>query len=198
MAKTTLTGRDLEQALKQGKLSQKGAVLTGMAKPSEKDGHIAFTRSGCDAWIDLPTELIEQAEHVGNQTCKDHMHPVVRITLKDSESPEGLLLASLLAQEATGTSAVAIPGSPRGQAVPGFANPPRGRRGGPGMAPPNPTFRPSSRLGGGGIGPEGGGLNDWCWTGSCCVAGHYEAGPAGWYWVCDLYEDCEWCIWTPW
>lgn len=41
-------------------------------------------------------------------------------------------------------------------------------------------------------------LNAWgCWTGSCCVAGHYEAGPIGWQWVCDAWEPCERCLW-PW
>ena len=57
------------------------------------------------------------------------------------------------------------------------------------------------RVGGlGGLGGSGG-LNAWhCWTPSCCVAGHYEAGPAGWYWVCDLTADCpyQYCVWLPW
>ena len=41
----------------------------------------------------------------------------------------------------------------------------------------------------------GGRLNSWgCWTGSCCIAGHLEAGPTGTQWVCDVWEDCTRCI----
>lgn len=54
-----------------------------------------------------------------------------------------------------------------------------------------------SQIRGGGTGPSRGGLNfEYCWTPSCCVAYHYEAGPAGWYYVCDLWADCpyQYCI----
>lgn len=55
----------------------------------------------------------------------------------------------------------------------------------------------------GGLG-GGGTLNAWgCWDSCCgshCAAGHYEAGPTGWQWVCDQWvcdDPCERCIW-PW
>jgi len=68
------------------------------------------------------------------------------------------------------------------------------------------TVVPQIRAGGlGGVGGLGGGrLNAWgCWDSCCgshCAAGHYEAGPVGWQWVCDWWvcdDPCQRCIW-PW
>ena len=65
-ARTTFTGQTLVEALRSGELDQpSGVVLIGMVKESEQQDHVAFARGGCDTWIDLPTSLIEQAEHVG-------------------------------------------------------------------------------------------------------------------------------------
>lgn len=92
------TGASLEKALKENSLTRSGTTVVGMVKKSEKGGHISFTRSGCDTWIDLPIDLIEQAEQLGQHRCKDHVHPVFKITLKEGKDPEAKLLASLLAQ----------------------------------------------------------------------------------------------------
>lgn len=105
MKEQIFTGAELETALKSGTLKESGTSLTGMVKSSEKEGHISFTRSGCGTWIDLPNEMIERAEHVGNSTCKDHSHPVFNILLKTSDDPYSKILAALLAQ---------LPASPQG------------------------------------------------------------------------------------
>jgi hypothetical protein len=135
-----LTGGQLEQALRDDKLGAAAVPLTGMVKKAEKIGHIAFTRAGCDTWVDIPVEMIEHAEHVGQQTCKDHTHPIMRLTLKTSDNPEQQILMALLAQVPAGTamppSMVGLPGTSTG--FPGY---------------PGRTFRPgAAQLGGGGLG----------------------------------------------
>ena len=94
-----MSGSQLEQALMDGKLAAGAATMTGMVKKSEKLGHVAFTRAGCDTWVDMPVEMIESAEHIGHQTCKDHTHPLVRVTLKTSDNPKEQILIALLAQQ---------------------------------------------------------------------------------------------------
>jgi hypothetical protein len=95
----SFTGASLEQALKKDELAApRSAVLVGMVKTSEKSGNIGFTSAGCDAWTELPTEMIEEAQHVGTQTCWDHSHPVMRIALKEPKTAEAKILAALLAQ----------------------------------------------------------------------------------------------------
>jgi len=83
----TFTGDALVEALRSGELDQPaGVVLTGMVKESEQPEHVAFARGGCDTWIDVPTSLIERAEHVGARPCEDHSHPVFRITAQPHPS----------------------------------------------------------------------------------------------------------------
>lgn len=212
MTEKTYTGAALEQALKDNSLARPGIVLIGMVKPGEKPGTIRFTRSGCENWVDLPVDLIECAEHVGQSPCKDHSHPIMKITLKEPKDPAAQVYAALLAQPASAHAGPMHEGH--------FAPPRHGMHGGPPMSfrgdggggGPHGGMRPRSRRserirgglgqfpGGGG----GGGLNAWgCWDSCCgsrCAAGHYEAGPAGWQWVCDYWictDPCEKCIW-PW
>jgi hypothetical protein len=93
----SFSGASLEKALKEGALTQTQALLTGMVKPSDKSGYVGFSQSGCDMWVDLPTDMIEHADHIGLRACRDHMHPVMRVTLKESKDPEGRILWALLA-----------------------------------------------------------------------------------------------------
>ncbi len=215
MAEKTYTGASLEKALKDDSLTKSGIVLVGMVKASELGGHIGFTRSGCQNWVDLPVEMIESAEHVGQNACKDHSHPVMKLTLKESKDPAAQILLALLAQSATAPvgpmPSQGGPGSfPQGypgQGGGGYVSPyMSGRPDGGGMpSPMNSNPQSFARLAGGlGQFPGGGRLNAWgCWSSCCashCAAGHYEAGPIGWVWVCDWRvcdEPCERCIW-PW
>ena len=97
MAGKTFTGQGLVDALGAGEFDRpRGVVLIGMVKASEQKDHVAFARGGCDTWIDLPTSLIEEAEHVGSRPCEDHAHPIFRITLRESDDPQARLLAQLL------------------------------------------------------------------------------------------------------
>lgn len=104
MSGKSFSGEDLEEALTEGTLTQAQTPLTGMVKPSEKSGHVSFSQAGCDTWVDLPTDMIERADHVGKRPCRDHSHPLMRITLNEPEDPEAKTLLSLLAQAATSPS----------------------------------------------------------------------------------------------
>jgi hypothetical protein len=98
----TFTGEDLEKALLNDELPQPGLELVGMVKKSEHEEHISFTSSGCEQWVDVPISLIEQAENVGHSQCKDHSHPLFRITFKEQKSPEARLFSALLVQLMSG------------------------------------------------------------------------------------------------
>jgi hypothetical protein len=98
MKDKVFSGEALEEALKSEELDQSEIELTGMVKSSDKPGHIAFARGGCDTWVDIPTKMIEQAEQLGRMPCKGHWHPQFRITLKKSNNPEARILSELLAK----------------------------------------------------------------------------------------------------
>jgi hypothetical protein len=97
MDEKTYTGSSLEQALKSGSLEKAAIELVGMVKVSEKAKHISFAKGDCETWIDLPTDLIDQAEHLGQRPCRDHVHPVFKVTLKEPKDPAAQILGSLLA-----------------------------------------------------------------------------------------------------
>jgi len=90
------TGSSLEQALNSGEFESSGVELVGMVKPASDEGLIKFSRAGCESWVDIPTSLIKRAKHIGQQACKDHRHPIFRITLKQPEGSEAQALAALL------------------------------------------------------------------------------------------------------
>lgn len=102
MGETSFSGDSLEKALQEGHLDSGTAELRGMVKTSDESGHVAFSRAGCDTWVDIPTDMIEHAEHVGSRSCGDHSHPVVTISLKEPTDPEGQILAALLSQVTQG------------------------------------------------------------------------------------------------
>jgi len=99
MENKKFTGQSLEEALKNNRVAAHGgATLTGMVKTSENPGHISFTRTGCDTWVDLPVAMIEEAENIGQHACKGHTHPLMRITLIEAKNPQERVLTALLAQ----------------------------------------------------------------------------------------------------
>jgi hypothetical protein len=98
----TFTGQSLVAALKENSFENitSNVGLTGMVKKSEKEDYISFTQSGCGTWVDLPVSMIEKAEFLEMRTCKDHAHPVMKVTLKHSGNPENEILLGLLQQTA--------------------------------------------------------------------------------------------------
>ena len=104
MSDKSFSGAELEEALEEGTLTQAETPLTGMVKQSEKRGHVSFSRAGCDTWVDLPTDMIECADQVGQRPCQGHSHPVLSITLTEPEDPEAKILLELLSQAAPSPS----------------------------------------------------------------------------------------------
>jgi hypothetical protein len=100
------TGAELEKALKEGTLRLASASMLGMVDKSDKDGHIRFTVADCNAWFDLPIEMIETWVVEGHQRCHEHSHPRVRLTLKDPTDPGQKLYFGLLSQLLLGTQSV--------------------------------------------------------------------------------------------
>jgi hypothetical protein len=92
-----LTGKTLERALRSGDLDRPAVEVVGMVKAAEEKGKISFSRTDCDSWVDVPTDLIKSAVQVGNSRCRDHTHPVFRLTFNESDDPATQVLAALLA-----------------------------------------------------------------------------------------------------
>jgi len=86
MIPDSFTGETLVQALKEGSLAQPKALLTGMVKQSDKEGYIAFTRSGCDEWVEIPVNMIQKADLLGHRRCEDHNHPLMQINIQEPTS----------------------------------------------------------------------------------------------------------------
>jgi len=216
--KRKFTGSSLEEALKDGSLEKAALELIGMVKSSEREDHINFARGDCETWIELPTNLIEQAEELGRRPCKDHVHPVFKLTLKEPTGPVARIFASLLATQPSTSS------QPGGRRPPEWAGSveqglPEIRRG---MRGASVGHNPAVRRSYGSRSPSpprtitrSGDFSDnfplpwdnspwgweYCWNTCCgdwiCMAGHYEAGPTGWQWVCDwseCSEPCQRCI----
>jgi hypothetical protein len=217
MTEKTYTGASLEQALRYGSLTPPGIVLVGMVKASEKGEHVLFTRSGCETWVDLPVAMIEHAEHVGQNACKDHSHPIMKITLKEPKDPVAQIYSALLAQQPTsaqmghmreqqrwpGSNSQDRPVTQRGVA---YRSPfmSSDAHGGGTASPANPFPRTSARIGGGvGTGRLGLGarLGAWgCWDTECCDCAVSRCWPTGdGREICEcleiVCEPCERCIW---
>lgn len=194
----SLSGADLEKALNDNTLDAPGTTVTGMVKASEKAGHVQFSQSGCEGWVEIPVTLIEKADHVGTQPCRDHSHRVMQLTFKEAKDPLSKMLAALLSHSSQ------MPSRPAPAEHGGIGQPFIGGRADPPIDyPPHPYDDPSARMAGdiGGVG-TGGGLNAWgCWSSWCCD--HYVREcfkrPFSWHPVCTTRcvrpYRCERCIW---
>ena len=72
-------------------------VLFGMVKLPEGDDDYLFFAHGyaCENWIRIPRNSIERIDLVNFVPCDDHKHPLVFVVLKQPETDEGRLFASL-------------------------------------------------------------------------------------------------------
>jgi hypothetical protein len=189
MADRSWTGADLEQALREGSLDRAGGVVVVcMVKTAEQEGQISITAAGCERWLDVPTDMIETAELIGHRPCREHQHPLVRLTFKNPQSNDAQIFAALLSQTA--------------QARPASAGPPfrpRGRSVGPSGLPPA-TSRLARQGGQGGQGGQGWWGSDW-WCYATCLwelltCREYPDDPISCQWifsrcleVCDSSSD---------
>jgi hypothetical protein len=83
--------------LKQDKISLP-IVLYGMVKPAEDDDDYLLFAHGyvCENWFRIPLPRIENINVLSLVPCDDHKHPLVSLVLKQPETEEGQLFASLL------------------------------------------------------------------------------------------------------
>lgn len=73
-------------------------TLTGMVKEApDNSTHLLFAFGArCESWTSIPLDLIDKIELVDQLTCRDHSHPLVNVILKKQQSPEAVVLVSLL------------------------------------------------------------------------------------------------------
>lgn len=95
-ARATFDGHGLESALRQGSFDKPASHLTGMMKASDQPGHVSFSNAGCSSWVDFPSGMIAEAQLIGQQTCKDHSHPIFKIAFKEPDNPEARVFLRLL------------------------------------------------------------------------------------------------------
>lgn len=76
-------------------------TLFGLAKADENNSSVlCFSPSmSCEKWISIPISLISSLAHVRDVKCKDHQHPLVKITLAepDKANAEAVLFMQLFA-----------------------------------------------------------------------------------------------------
>lgn len=77
-------------------------TLYGLVKVDENDSSVlCFSSSlSCEQWISIPVSLISSVAHVRNVKCKDHQHPLAKITLAEPnrEDVSAVLFMQLFAQ----------------------------------------------------------------------------------------------------
>jgi hypothetical protein len=83
--------------LKQDEISAP-IVLYGMVKPAEdSDDYLLFAHGYvCENWFRIPLSTIENISVLSFVPCDDHKHPLVSLVLKQPETDEGRLFASLV------------------------------------------------------------------------------------------------------
>ncbi|MGW1075980.1 hypothetical protein [Streptomyces sp. NPDC002537] len=127
----TFGGEEFRQALAAGTVVAPLAV-TGMAKTADVPDAILFALgTRCENWINLPLSLIDSVQPLGQTPCDDHQHPLVRVFLNDTGSPEFTVLAALLRavqQQPSGCGKPSGPQPVRAQRQPATVTiPPPGR-----------------------------------------------------------------------
>ncbi len=198
MNNRSFSGESLEKALREGGLASSQTHLLGMVKQSEKKGHISFTSSGCETWVDIPVGIIERAEQIGQRACRDHSHPIMEITLKEPKDPEGRTLLALLAQAVSSQLAEMQAGA-FGEAQIQDGDLPMQAFLDDGVEERSAAFGAS--LGGAtspGMSGFGGTLNAWgCWDSWCKDYATLCRDRYGRWRRCWVYKKCQRCIW-PW
>ncbi len=90
--------RDFVKQLNAGTLS-KPVTLTGMVKDQDNADVLFFSGSGkCEKWIEIPVDSIEGVEYIEHAQCRDHTHPIVRVSLnlEDSKAASSAFLVNVI------------------------------------------------------------------------------------------------------
>jgi hypothetical protein len=198
MAENVFPGRELARALEAHEVPAPGLMLTGMVRATGQSDSIEFTNAGCNSWMTVPVDMVDQAEHLGYGTCRDHSHPVFRLTLKDLEDPMARVLASLLrnAQQQVANSEMSHMAAGMRTAESAYSE---GASGFPATTGGGQAMRISV----GGAGGLGGTvLGAWgCWDSTCteCILSERVCNGTACWTICKIWieKPCERCIW-PW
>lgn len=205
-----MSGASLERALNEKTFDRPSLEVVGMVKSAEREGFVSVTRTDCESWVELPTDSIEQAEHLGNRRCKNHDHPVFRLSLKAPDNPEAQILAALLGSPTSASAPSGFSGiRQEGFGQPTYRRGPLAPQGATRFASASPQgFPGASSFARVGVYPRGGiggsqGLAAWgCWDSECCDCIVTQCLPTGdgreYCWCAEMgCSPCERCIW-PW
>jgi hypothetical protein len=154
--------------LKRNEISP-AVILYGMVKPiKDDDDYLLFAHGNvCENWFRIPLSSIENISVLSFVPCDDHKHPLVSLVLKQPQTDEGKLFASLV--QATSGQARSLLSTPRRRRY--------------NRAPFNfPQQRPLARDAGVPHGPPAGDLNPSC---SGCPA---WVDDNGWF---GVLVDCD-------
>ncbi|MFE6165408.1 hypothetical protein ACFQ7F_41630 [Streptomyces sp. NPDC056486] len=104
----SFSGEEFLQALASDTVREK-PVIVGMVKKSEEATESVQFAPGttCKDWTTIPVSLIDQVELLRQVPCDEHSHSLVQLTLKESDSPEHTVLATLLSHYARAGAAPA-------------------------------------------------------------------------------------------
>ncbi|MFC8132166.1 hypothetical protein [Streptomyces sp. NPDC057302] len=93
----SFSGEEFLQALASDSVREK-PVIVGMVKQSEEAADSVQFAPGttCQDWTTIPVALIDRVELLRQVPCDEHTHSLVQLTLKESDSPEHAVLATLL------------------------------------------------------------------------------------------------------
>jgi hypothetical protein len=92
----TYSASEFIEKLKKDDFGSTSLVYMGMVKAAEDNQHLMFANNlDCSNWVAIPTDIIENIEFVRLVPCKDHQHPLVRMTIKEPSSEEAKMFAAL-------------------------------------------------------------------------------------------------------
>ena len=95
----TFTANDFIEKLNNDEL-RAPLICEGFAKPIEnnREAFLFSIGTSCEEWTKIPLELIEKVEFIGEVSCRDHLHPLVRVHFKESPANDsfGSVFASIL------------------------------------------------------------------------------------------------------
>jgi hypothetical protein len=90
------TPAEFIEKLKQPVDSPKTNAFIGMLQAAQDDRQLLFAMGvSCANWVHVPIERIESIEQITVVPCKDHTHPLVRLTLNAPETEEAMMYAAL-------------------------------------------------------------------------------------------------------
>lgn len=200
-------GESLIAALASGDAGTTNVYL-GMVKASDTDRHLAFAPGACDeGWLDLPQEIVGEAEVLRQMPCKEHTHPLVKLTIVTDPKNQ---LHALTHQLLTTAVRRASGSGTQPSSADAFGPPPsvtdRFLSGDDSFdMPPTtgevPWNTPSAMIGFPGGQPaspgSAGTLGAWgCFPSTCgCAESRYDHWSRRW--VCVRRNKCTRCIW-PW